>query len=452
MIVPSAFVRDRAAASLGLDPAQIRVIHHGIDHERFRPGGEPREDFLLYPARPWAHKNHARLYEAFALLRHDAARAAARAHRRRPLRRACPTASRCAATSRSTSSSRSTGRAAALVFPSLLRGLRAAAARGDGLRLPGRVLARGVAARGVRRRGAAVRPGRPGRDRGGGRHVLDDPAPWVERRPRAGGRASPWERSAAQHEDVYRELLGRLEAMCGICGLLGTRRARPGARRGDERRDRPSRPRPRRRRRLRPLRARLPAARDRRPRHRRPAGRERDAATSSRSSTASSTTSASCARELEAKGHEIRGTGDSPLIPHAYEEWGLDFVRRLEGMFAIALWDRARERLVLARDRLGKKPLALRAPPRRLARVRLRDEGAAAAAGRCRASSTSTQLDAFLALQYVPRSGLRAVEKVPPGSLAVAEGGAVRVSATGGRSRPTGGEPVRTGSSACARR
>ena len=61
--------------------------------------------------------------------------------------------------------------------------------------------------------------------------------------------------------------------------------------------------------------------------------------------------------ELEAKGHEIRGTGDSPLIPHAYEEWGLDFVRRLDGMFAIAVWDRRNGRLVLARDRLGKKPL-----------------------------------------------------------------------------------------------
>src|SRR5829696_10252179 len=62
-------------------------------------------------------------------------------------------------------------------------------------------------------------------------------------------------------------------------------------------------------------------------------------------------------RELEAKGHEIRGSGDTPLIPHAYEEWGLDFPHRLEGMFAIALWDRERERLVLVRDRLGKKPL-----------------------------------------------------------------------------------------------
>src|SRR5262245_66252920 len=59
-------------------------------------------------------------------------------------------------------------------------------------------------------------------------------------------------------------------------------------------------------------------------------------------------------RELEAAGHEIRGTGDSPVVPHAYEQWGLGFAERPEGMFAIALWDRDAERLVLVRDRPGK--------------------------------------------------------------------------------------------------
>src|SRR5919204_6442176 len=61
--------------------------------------------------------------------------------------------------------------------------------------------------------------------------------------------------------------------------------------------------------------------------------------------------------ELAAGGHNVRGTGDTPVIPHLYEEDGPEFVRRLAGMFAIALWDRRRERLVLARDRVGKKPL-----------------------------------------------------------------------------------------------
>jgi glycosyltransferase involved in cell wall biosynthesis len=55
---------------LGLDPARVRPIHLGLDHERFRPDESvPREEFLLYPALPWPHKNHARLFEAFARVR-----------------------------------------------------------------------------------------------------------------------------------------------------------------------------------------------------------------------------------------------------------------------------------------------------------------------------------------------------------------------------------------------
>jgi len=131
-------------------------------------------------------------------------------------------------------------------------------------------------------------------------------------------------------------------------------------------------------------------------------------------------------RELEAKGHEIRGTGDSPLIPHAYEEWGLGFAERIEGMFAIALWDRARERLVLLRDRLGKKPLRyVRLPGGGLAFAS--ETKALLALPEVSRELDLRQLDAFLALQYVPRSGFRAVEQVPPGSYAVADGGALKV-------------------------
>jgi glycosyltransferase involved in cell wall biosynthesis len=56
---------------LGVPPDRVRPIHLGIDHDRFRPGEEEREPFLLYPARPWPHKNHARLLEAFSLLRRE---------------------------------------------------------------------------------------------------------------------------------------------------------------------------------------------------------------------------------------------------------------------------------------------------------------------------------------------------------------------------------------------
>jgi len=53
---------------LGVPSGRIRPIHLGIDHERFAPGDGPREDFLLYPARAWPHKNHARLFDALRLL------------------------------------------------------------------------------------------------------------------------------------------------------------------------------------------------------------------------------------------------------------------------------------------------------------------------------------------------------------------------------------------------
>ena len=128
-------------------------------------------------------------------------------------------------------------------------------------------------------------------------------------------------------------------------------------------------------------------------------------------------------RDLEAKGHQIRGTGDTPVIPHLYEEHGLDFARRLSGMYAIALWDAARERLVLVRDRVGKKPLlwatlaggsvAFASELKALLRLPElpRDVDPAA-------------LDAFLALGYVPGgSALGGVHKVRPAELVVFENG-----------------------------
>jgi asparagine synthase (glutamine-hydrolysing) len=130
--------------------------------------------------------------------------------------------------------------------------------------------------------------------------------------------------------------------------------------------------------------------------------------------------------ELADGGHEVRGRGDTPVIPHLYEEDGLEFVERLDGMFALALWDAARRRLVLARDRLGKKPLVW---------TRLAD-GTFAFASELkalrglpgfRAEPDLAAIDAYLALQYVPgtRTGLRGVERLEPGSLLVVEGDTV---------------------------
>lgn len=126
--------------------------------------------------------------------------------------------------------------------------------------------------------------------------------------------------------------------------------------------------------------------------------------------------------ELNANGHDVRGRGDTPVIPHLYEEHGPRFVERLDGMFAFALWDAARQRLVLGRDRLGKKPLVW---------TRLAD-GTIAFASELKAFATlpgfrSTPdlaaLDAYLALQYVPgtRTGIAGVHRLEPASILVVE-------------------------------
>jgi asparagine synthase (glutamine-hydrolysing) len=132
--------------------------------------------------------------------------------------------------------------------------------------------------------------------------------------------------------------------------------------------------------------------------------------------------------ELESRGHEIRGTGDTALIPHLYEEHGLDFAGRLAGMFAIALWDSVHERLVLVRDRVGKKPLLwTHLPDGTLAWAS--ELKALAQLPSLRRDVDLAALDAYLALQYVPdpRTALHGVHRVPPAHVLVAERGDVRV-------------------------
>jgi glycosyltransferase involved in cell wall biosynthesis len=71
VVVISAFVRERVVERLGVAPDHVRVIHLGVNLERYRPGAAPRQPFLLYPANHWPHKNHERLLEAFALARRE---------------------------------------------------------------------------------------------------------------------------------------------------------------------------------------------------------------------------------------------------------------------------------------------------------------------------------------------------------------------------------------------
>ena len=206
VIVPSAFVRDRAVELLGLAPDRIRVIYHGLDHERYRPGDEPREEFLLYPARPWPHKNHARLYEAFALLRAE-----------RPGLRLvltggghsgpAPAGVEVRGNVDADELVRLYRRAAALVFPSLYEGFGLPPLEAMACGCP---VACSVAASLPEVCGDAARyfsPDEPEEIAAATAEVLADPQPWRERG-LARAAAFTWERSAEEHEGVYRELLG----------------------------------------------------------------------------------------------------------------------------------------------------------------------------------------------------------------------------------------------------
>src|SRR5213595_614353 len=62
-------------------------------------------------------------------------------------------------------------------------------------------------------------------------------------------------------------------------------------------------------------------------------------------------------QELEALGYRFRSRSDSEVIVNGWQAWGPKIFSRLRGMFALAIWDRRSQRLILARDRLGKKPL-----------------------------------------------------------------------------------------------
>ena len=71
VIAISEHARETLIERLGLEPARVRTIYLGVDVARFSPADVEREPFLLYPANAWPHKNHARLFEAFALLRRE---------------------------------------------------------------------------------------------------------------------------------------------------------------------------------------------------------------------------------------------------------------------------------------------------------------------------------------------------------------------------------------------
>ena len=135
-------------------------------------------------------------------------------------------------------------------------------------------------------------------------------------------------------------------------------------------------------------------------------------------------------RELEAKlaprGYRFRSDSAAETLAHAYEHWDKDVVHHLRGAFAFALWDERKERLMLARDRFGEKPLYLGEHDGRLhfasqPKALVRMPGIPARVD-------PAALHDYLAYRYVPgpRTLLSGIRKLPPGSYALWQFGRLR--------------------------
>jgi asparagine synthase (glutamine-hydrolysing) len=130
---------------------------------------------------------------------------------------------------------------------------------------------------------------------------------------------------------------------------------------------------------------------------------------------------------LEGLKHTFRTLSDTEAIVHLYEDEGPACLERLRGMFALAIWDGRERRLLLARDRLGKKPLVYRHEPGRIAfgselKSLLQLPGVPR-------ELDPTSLDHYLALQYVPhpRTIFRGIQKLPPGHYLIWQDGRITI-------------------------
>jgi len=131
-------------------------------------------------------------------------------------------------------------------------------------------------------------------------------------------------------------------------------------------------------------------------------------------------------RDLEALGHRFYTNSDTEIVSHLYEEYGTDFLKRVNGMFGIALWDARTRTLVLARDRIGIKPLHYSYDGRTL--LFGTELKSMLAAGMDRETDAAALSD-YLSYNYIPapRTIYRAASKLEPGHMLIARNGAIRL-------------------------
>lgn len=128
---------------------------------------------------------------------------------------------------------------------------------------------------------------------------------------------------------------------------------------------------------------------------------------------------------LERRGHRFRSKADSEVVLHLYEERGVDCVDELFGMFSFALWDSKARRLVLARDRAGKKPLYYRRTPDGGIAFASESQALLQAFPELPVEPDLAAIDEYLTLQYVPSplTAFRGISKLQAAHVAVFEPG-----------------------------
>ncbi|MEZ6135220.1 MAG: asparagine synthase (glutamine-hydrolyzing), partial [Pirellulaceae bacterium] len=131
--------------------------------------------------------------------------------------------------------------------------------------------------------------------------------------------------------------------------------------------------------------------------------------------------------QLESKGHRFRTHSDTETIVHLYEEYGDECFTHMRGMFAIAIWDSRQRRLLLARDRMGQKPLVYYQDNHRF--VFASELKAILAAGDVPTDIRPQAIDEYFLYGYIPHPGTiyQNVFKLPPAHLASWEAGQLNV-------------------------
>ncbi len=131
---------------------------------------------------------------------------------------------------------------------------------------------------------------------------------------------------------------------------------------------------------------------------------------------------------LEQRGHKFVSNSDSEVIVHGYEEWGIEYIERLNGMFTFVIWDAEKKNLILARDRIGIKPLYY---------INKKDYFAFASEAKAfmglkemwSPEIDRESLNLLIGFQFIPNDNtlLKDVKKILPGCFLIVEGGSIRM-------------------------